>query len=108
MPPPDAGRDSDDDEGEVAVPSPVSRHRRKSHTGKAPEAEKTALNTAIALAEKYFDRFESTQFLKLLPSKAPLAAVAKYLSIVIEFKNTKKRNLQVLQCPYFLSGVYWH
>jgi hypothetical protein len=59
------------------------------------EPEKTTLNTAVSLAEKYFDRFDSAEFLKLLPSKAPLVAVAKYLSIVIEFKNTKKRNLQV-------------
>jgi hypothetical protein len=51
---------------------------------------------AVALAEKYYDRVDPAAVLELLPKTIPVAMIAKFLNIVFEFANTKKRNLQVV------------
>lgn len=56
---------------------------------------KEALQAVIKYAEKYFDRIDPTDVLELLPKNAPLAMMLKYLSMVFEAKNAKRRNLQV-------------
>ncbi len=49
----------------------------------------------VKLAEKYFDRFETNAFLELLPRKtATIALLLRYFQLVLEFQQTKKRNLQ--------------
>ena len=50
----------------------------------------------IRLAEKYFDRFSSLDFLQLIHDDVPVASIATYLYLVIEHTNAKKKNLQVL------------
>lgn len=54
------------------------------------------LVSAIHLAEKYFDRFDSIAFLDLLPFNTPLSLISKYLAILIEFTENKKKNLQIV------------
>jgi hypothetical protein len=69
--------------------------RRLSEGGALKAAFASSLATAIELAEKYFDRFEASEFLAMLPREAPLSMLTKFLTLIIEFGNTKKRNLQV-------------
>jgi hypothetical protein len=60
------------------------------------------LQTVIQLAEKYFERVDATSVIELLPKKTSVANVLRYLTIVLEFKNSKKKNLQVrLSIIYF-------
>jgi hypothetical protein len=54
------------------------------------------LTIAINLAERNFKRINSTEFLDLLPKNSPLSALQRYLSITIEYNNSRKRNLQVI------------
>jgi hypothetical protein len=55
------------------------------------------LRSVVSLAEKYFDRFDTNAFLELLPRKntTTVAMLLKYMQLVLEFQNTRKRNLQV-------------
>jgi len=53
------------------------------------------VDEAIQIAERNFDKLEPLAFLDLLPSTVPLAGLARYLDIVFEHTNTRKRNLQV-------------
>jgi hypothetical protein len=53
------------------------------------------VDEAIQIAERNFDKLEPLAFLDLLPSTVPLARLARYLDIVFEHTNTRKRNLQV-------------
>jgi hypothetical protein len=57
--------------------------------------KQTTLKMVIRLAVLYFDRFDPALFLDLLPPNMPLAALSTYLSVVLEFANNKKKNLQV-------------
>ena len=50
----------------------------------------------IKLAESNFERFSPLDFLELLSDDVPVASIATYLFQIIEYKNTKKKNLQVL------------
>ena len=54
-----------------------------------------ALKAVVELAERNFDKLDPVSFLDLLPPSVPLTHLVRYLSIVIEYNNTKKRNLQV-------------
>jgi hypothetical protein len=56
------------------------------------------MKVVIALAETYFDRFDASAFMDLLPPSTPVQSLLRFLQIVIEFNNTKKRNLKV--CMY--------
>lgn len=53
------------------------------------------LNDVLNLAEKCHDRFDALSFLSLLPKNIPLCKTEKYLRMVLEFQNHKKRNLMV-------------
>lgn len=53
------------------------------------------VDEAIQIAERNFDKLEPLSFLDLLPPTVPLARLARYLDIVYEHTNTRKRNLQV-------------
>jgi hypothetical protein len=57
--------------------------------------KKDDIVSAIRLAEKYFDRFDSNSFLDMLPHDTPLILFSKYLTIVIEFADNRKKYLQV-------------
>jgi hypothetical protein len=65
-------------------------------SAKEAEEHRSNLQAAIRLAEKYFDRFSSVAFLDLLPHDTPLSLLGKYLAIVIEFADNKKKNLQIV------------
>ena len=47
------------------------------------------------LAEIYYGRIDSVDFLDLLDASTPIADIMEYLEMVNEFNNAKKRNLQV-------------
>ena len=66
-----------------------------SATTTSSSSSSPAVTAVIELAERNFDKIDPTTFLDLLPSTVPLAQLVRYLSIVIEHSNTKKRNLQV-------------
>ncbi len=53
------------------------------------------IGAVIALAEKYFDRFDTVAFLELLPRDVSVASLLHYFQTVLEYGNAKKRNLQV-------------
>lgn len=55
----------------------------------------------VSLAEKYYDRIDAATLISMLPKQIPLAVLAKYLNTVVEYGNTKKRNLQVKYCTRF-------
>ena len=57
----------------------------------------TNIMTVIRLAEVYFDRFDSTAFLDLVPPTVPLSMLSTYLNIVLEFQMHKKKNLEVCE-----------
>ncbi len=57
-----------------------------------------SLDTVIRLAHKYFDRFDPNSLLELLPPSTPVATVLHYLKTVMEYSNTRKRNLKVRFC----------
>lgn len=54
-----------------------------------------SIDLIIQLAEKYFDRIDAVQVMELLPPQTPLSRLLGYFSKVLEFGETKKRNLQV-------------
>lgn len=56
---------------------------------------KKSLDVVIKLAEKYFDRFDPNALLEMLPPTTPVATLLRYMKIVMEYNNTKKRNLKV-------------
>lgn len=64
---------------------------------------KKSLDLVIKLAEKYFDRFDPNALLELLPPTTPVATLLRYMKTVMEFNNTKKRNLKV---SWLLCVVY--
>ena len=53
------------------------------------------LSDAIEVAERCHDKIDTIAFLSLLPKNVPLFQIEKYLRIVLEFGNHKKRNLMV-------------
>lgn len=59
------------------------------------KSTKITLKQVIQLAEKYYDRLEAAAFLDLLPKTVTVANLTRYLQLVLEHENTKKRNLQV-------------
>ena len=95
--------DSDDEIEPVSPPRGGSGRLSGSSSLMHPSAAErlAVLTTVVSLAERYFDRFDSASFLAMLPTKTPLALLAKYLNIIVEFNNTKKRNLQVIFVPTF-------
>ena len=52
-------------------------------------------NEVIKLAERCHDKIDAFAFLSLIPKTLPLFMIEKYLRIVIEYGNHKKRNLMV-------------
>ena len=54
------------------------------------------LHYAVSVAERNFDRVDSTEFLHALPKSIPIAMLTKYLNLIFESGNAKKRNLQVV------------
>jgi hypothetical protein len=54
-----------------------------------------AVSLVIGLAEKYYDRVDPAQFLEILPPNTPVAALLRYCKIVMEYRGTCKRNMQV-------------
>jgi hypothetical protein len=62
----------------------------------AGEAQlKASIETVVRLAERYFDRFEAAALLGLLPPSTPIHTLLRFLKIVMEYNNTRKRNLKV-------------
>jgi hypothetical protein len=64
------------------------------HNSNAEEAA-AAVSLVIGLAEKYYDRVDPAQFLEILPPNTPVAALLRYCKIVMEYRGTCKRNMQV-------------
>lgn len=65
--------------------------------GKQASAE-VKITQVVSLAEKHFSRFETNAFLELLPRKgATINRLLKYFQLVLEYQNSRKRNLQVSQ-----------
>jgi Vam6/Vps39-like protein vacuolar protein sorting-associated protein 39 len=54
------------------------------------------LQLVVDLAERNYDRIDSTTFFEVVPKTAPLKMFIRYLSQVIELGTAKKRNLQVV------------
>lgn len=54
------------------------------------------VRVVVSLAEKYFDRFDATALLELLPRDIPVASLLHYFLTVLEYGNCKRRNLQIL------------
>ena len=54
------------------------------------------LRCVMRVAEKYYERFSPPAFLNMINAKIPLAQVAPYLNIVMEYTNAKKKNLNIL------------
>lgn len=81
-----SGSDSDDESADDA---------RIRSTNSGPAEQRKALESAVSLAERYFDRVDPPSFLQLVPPSAPLSVLGKYLTTVIEFGNMRKKNLQV-------------
>lgn len=54
------------------------------------------LSHILEYAEKYYDRLDSRLFLALVPSSTSVKMLSKYLKLVYEFENSKKRNLQII------------
>lgn len=67
--------------------------------------DNNAVSTAIAMAEKYYDRIDSTAFIDILPKDVPVSDLCKYFSIAIEFGNTKRKNLQIIHQLLRVSEV---
>ena len=53
------------------------------------------LSDVIEVAERCHDKIDTIAFLSLLPKNIPLFQIEKYLRLVLEFGNHKKRNLMV-------------
>jgi hypothetical protein len=53
------------------------------------------MSLCLHLAEVYFDRFDYNIFLDLLPYDLPFHLISRYLSILFEFIDNKKKTLQV-------------
>jgi hypothetical protein len=49
----------------------------------------------MQLAEKYYERFDTTSFLQLLPSTIGIGMLTNYFTLVLEAQNSHKRTLQV-------------
>lgn len=54
------------------------------------------LHIGISIAENNYDRIDSSEFLQAIPKTTPVAMLTKYLNLVIERSNVKKRNLQIV------------
>jgi hypothetical protein len=53
------------------------------------------LSDVIEVAERCHDKIDTIAFLSILPKNIPLFQIEKYLRLVLEFGNHKKRNLMV-------------
>lgn len=53
------------------------------------------IDDIIGVAERCHDKIDTIAFLSLLPKNIPLFQIEKYLRLVLEFGNHKKRNLMV-------------
>lgn len=53
------------------------------------------IDDIIGVAERCHDKIDTIAFLSLLPKNIPLYQIEKYLRLVLEFGNHKKRNLMV-------------
>ena len=74
--------------------NPNSTHNN--NTTSSNSYNNSLLLLAIDIAERNYDRIEPLAFLEIIPKNAPLNLIAKYLNLVIEVTNSKKRNLQVI------------
>lgn len=70
----------------------------------SPHTEKFDL--VVALAEKYYDRFDVNAFLELMPRNTPISVLLKYFQIVYEFQSSRRRNLQVVHQILRTREVY--
>jgi len=73
----------------------VGSSKDKNISGDVSAKEKN-LQCVIRVAEQVFERFSPTAFLALVQPTVPLAQIASYLNIIIEYTNTKKKSLKVL------------
>lgn len=64
-------------------------------TNPASSAQSKDVALCMHLAEVYFDRFDYNIFLDMLPYDLPFHLVSRYLSILFEFIDNKKKTLQV-------------
>ncbi len=62
-----------------------------------------SLDSVVRLAERYFDRFDASGLLEMLPPSTPVAVLLRYLRISMEYSNTRQRNLKV-SCDLFLQS----
>lgn len=61
----------------------------------ASSAQSKDIALCLHLAEVYFDRFDYNIFLDMLPHDLPFHLVSRYLQILFEFIDNKKKTLQV-------------
>lgn len=57
--------------------------------------EDTNVEQVIKLAETYFERFDPTLFLQLLPPSTSVSLLSRYFKMVLEAQTSQKRSLQV-------------
>jgi len=71
--------------------------RIETSTSKSSSTSATSkdMSLCLHLAEVYFDRFDYNIFLDLLPYDLPFHLISRYLSILFEFIDNKKKTLQV-------------
>ena len=62
----------------------------------AGAGENSLLKLAVSVAERNYDRVNSSEFIHALPKSVPVAMLTRYLNLIIEMGNAKKRNLQIL------------
>jgi len=79
----------------LAADDYVGSPKDKSMGGDVSAKEKN-LQCVIRVAERVFERFSPPAFLALMKPTVPLAQIASYLNIIIEYTNTKKKSLKVL------------
>lgn len=61
--------------------------------------EDTNVEQVIKLAETYFERFDPTLFLQLLPPSTSVSLLSRYFKMVLEAQTSQKRSLQVGKSP---------
>lgn len=67
------------------------------------------IDDIIGVAERCHDKIDTIAFLSLLPKNIPLFQIEKYLRLVLEFGNHKKRNLMVsTYVPHRTVHIYFY
>ena len=73
-------------------PSSVTPEGTTAGTGSASRL----VQLSVTIAERNYDRVNSSEFIQALPKNIPISMLSKYLNIIIEMGNAKKRNLQIV------------